>query len=74
MTDFEQHKKDDDQWFSLPFYSHPKGYKMCLRVDANGHGQGKHTHTSIHIHLMKREFDDQLKWPFRGEVIIKLLA
>ena len=73
MTDFEQHKKDDDQWFSLPFYSHPKGYKMCLRVDANGHGQGKHTHISIYIHLMKGEFDDQLKWPFRGEVIVKLL-
>lgn len=73
MTDFEQHKKDDDQWFSLPFYSHPKGYKMCLRVDANGHGQGKHTHTSVYIHLMKGEFDDHLKWPFRGEVTVKLL-
>ena len=73
MTDFEQHKKDDDQWFSLPFYSHPKGYKMCLRVDANGHGQGKNTHTSVYIHLMKGEFDDQLKWPFRGEVTVKLL-
>ena len=73
MTDFEQHKKDDDQWFSIPFYSHPKGYKMCVRVDANGHGQGKHTHTSIYIHLMKGEFDDQLKWPFRGEVTVKLV-
>ena len=73
MTDFEQHKKDDDHWFSLPFYSHPKGYKMCLRVDANGHGQGKNTHTSIYIHLMKGEFDDQLKWPFRGDVTVKLM-
>jgi len=41
MTDFEQHKKDGDDWFSPPFYSHAGGYKMGLSVDANGHGSGK---------------------------------
>ena len=29
MTDFEQHKRDDDRWYSPPFYTQPKGYKMC---------------------------------------------
>ena len=36
MDNFTQHKKDDDTWHSTPFYSGPQGYKMCLRVYANG--------------------------------------
>ena len=72
MTCLEQHKIDSDQWYSLPFYTHPQGYKMCLRVDANGHGDGKGTHVSVSACLMRGEFDDVLKWPFRGHVVIQL--
>ena len=43
MTDFEQHKKDHDEWYSLPFYTHPKGYKVCLRVYAGGAANGANT-------------------------------
>ena len=73
MTDFEKHKIECDPWHSSPFYTHPKGYKMCLCVTANGQAKGAGTHTSIHIYLMRGEFDDQLKWPFRGDITIKLL-
>ena len=73
MTDFEKHKKADDKWFSPPFYSHIGGYKMCLRVDANGNGDGKATHVSVFVYLMRGEYDDQLKWPFRGNITIQLL-
>ena len=72
MTCLEQHKIDSDQWYSLPFYTHPQGYKMCLRVDANGHGDGKGTHVSVFSYLMRGEFDDVLKWPFQGHVVIQL--
>ena len=72
MTCLEQHKVDSDQWYSLPFYTHPQGYKMCLRVDANGHGEGKGTYVSVSVYLMRGEFDDVLKWPFRGHVVIQL--
>ena len=72
MTCLEQHKIDSDQWYSRPFYTHPQGYKMCLRVDANGHGKGKGTHVSVSVYLMRGEFDDVLKWPFRGHVVIQL--
>ena len=72
MTCLEQHKIDSDQWYSRPFYSHPQGYKMCLRVDANGYGKGKGTHVSVSVYLMRGEFDDVLKWPFRGHVVIQL--
>ena len=72
MTCLEQRKIDSDQWYSRPFYTHPQGYKMCLRVDANGHGKGKGTHVSVSVYLMRGEFDDVLQWPFRGHVVIQL--
>ena len=73
MTDFEDHKKTGDRWFSPPFYSHIGGYKMGLYVYANGVGDGKATHVSVFVQLMRGEYDDQLKWPFRGVITIQLL-
>ena len=74
MTDFEQHKKDKDDYYSPPFYTHPKGYKMCLWVFAGGHGDGANTHISPYLVFMKGEYDEHLKWPFRGEFTIKILS
>ena len=73
MTDFEEHKKADDKWYSPPFYSHIGGYKMCLNVVANGSGDDKGTHITVGVHLMRGENDDLLKWPFRGDITIQLL-
>ena len=72
MDDFEQHKKNNVVWYSPPFCSHTRGYKMCLKVYANGIGEGKGTHVSVFACLMKGEFDDHLKWPFSGRVTIQL--
>ena len=72
MDDFEQHKKSNNIWYSPPFYTHLGGYRMCLRVDANGNGDGKGTHVSVFVSLMRGEFDDLLKWPFHGKVTIQL--
>ena len=74
MTIFEQKKVNDDVWFSPPFYTHPKGYKMSVIVAANGYDEFEGTHTAIGIRLMKGEFDDQLKWPFQGQITIQLLS
>ncbi len=73
MPKFKQHKRDNDQWFSDGFYTHPQGYKLCLAVSANGGGDGEGTHVSCYIHLMRGEFDCHLKWPFQGDVTITLL-
>ena len=64
MTNYEKRKKSSDQWYSPPFYTHPQGYKMCLRVYVNGSGGHKGTHVSLYAYLMRGEFDDYLKWPF----------
>ena len=70
MTYFEEFRKDSDMWYSPHFYTHPCGYKMCLSIDANGIGCGEGTHLSVFVYLMRGEFDDQLKWPFRGSVTV----
>ena len=70
---YARHKKDGDKWYSKPFYSHAQGYKMCLEVVANGWATATGTHLSVYIHLMCGEFDEILKWPFRGDITVQLL-
>ena len=72
MTNFKQHK-NDVVWDSSPFYTHPHGYKMCLCVCPKGVGNGNGTHLSVFFHMMRGEFDDQLKWPFRGDITYQLV-
>ena len=74
MTSFASHHKSNDHWYSPSFYSRlEEGYKLCLRVRANGESEGSGTHLSIHIHLMRGDHDDTLKWPVRGKVKLELL-
>lgn len=73
MHNFDKQKKDGSSWWSAPFYTHPQGYKMVLRVDANGWGEGKGTHVSMAVYLKNGEFDQLLKWPFRARITIQLL-
>ena len=70
---FQKNKEENEEWFSDPVYSHFGGYKMCLRVDANGHKEGKGTHVSVYIYLMRGDNDDNLKWPFKGTIKVSLL-
>ncbi len=73
MTNFQQHKRDDDIWYSPPVYTHHQGYKICLGVRASGWRTGERTHISVFVHFMRGEFDDSLKWPFRGVISYQLL-
>ena len=59
--------------FSKAFYTSLNGYRMCLGVFPGGNGEGKGTHVSLFVHLMKGENDSELKWPFRGSVVVELL-
>lgn len=73
LHQFSRMKRDDEQWYSPPFYTHPKGYKMCLKVYPSGDGPGKNTHILVSVRLMQGEFDSYLKWPFRGVVTVQLV-
>ena len=73
MTEYNQHKRGNDKWYSRPFFSGPRGYKMCLEVVAKGYSTACGTHLSVYVHLMRGQNDGYLKWPFLGDVEIHLL-
>ena len=73
FTSYNQHKTADDTIYSPAFYSSPRGYKMCINVDANGYEEAKNSHVSVFAFLMKGGNDDHLPWPFTGTVTIELL-
>ena len=75
MINFSKYKDNNSYWNSVPFYTHLEGYKLFLKVYANGSYDGiaKNTHVSVFITIMQGEFDYQLKWPFKGEFDISLL-
>ena len=72
LTEFSFLKQTNKKWASKSFYTHPGGYKMCLNVYANGIGKGRNSHISVFANLMKGDFDGELRWPFRGDVIVSL--
>ena len=73
FSGFSDREYNNEVWYSPGFYTSPGGYKMSLRVDANGDGIGEGTHVSCFICLMSGEYDDVLEWPFQGEVTVELL-
>ena len=73
MSQYHNSKDNNVAWYSNSFYTHNKGYKMRLRVDAAGHKDGKGTHLSVYLYLMKGPHDDELTWPLRGKFEMKLL-
>ena len=73
LTNYDQHKTANDAVYSPAFYTSPKGYKMCIKVYANGCGNYKGTHVSVFAYLMKGENDDYLPWPFTGTITFELL-
>ena len=73
LLGFDRRKKNNEVWYSQPFYTKIRGYKMCLKVYTNGYGKHKDSHVSVFVNMMRGEFDDQLEWPFRGEITVELL-
>lgn len=73
MSDYAKHKSSKDPWFSPGFYTHPGGYRACLRVYANGLGDAEGTHLSVFVNLMRGQNDQSLIWPLRADFTITLL-
>ena len=73
MGEFQKKKEENEEWFSDPVYSHFGGYKMCLKVYANGDALMKGTHVSVYVYLMQGYNDDNLKWPLKGTIKVSLL-
>ena len=73
ITNFKKMNTNKISWHSNPFYTHNKGYKMCLKIHAAGYGDGEGTHLSAFLFLMKGPHDDELTWPMREKFEIRLM-
>ena len=69
MHDFQKYKADDRMWESPP---HSHGYTLCIVIQVNTYWF-RMKYISVYAYLMPGPFDDDLKWPFRGNVTIELV-
>ena len=69
----EKRKNKFSDWKSPPMYTHVGGYKFCIGIDANGADDTRGNSVNVEVWNMKGEFDDQLKWPFKGKFTIQLI-
>ena len=73
VTGFQQ-KKQRNKIFTLPpFYTSPTGYFVEINVFANGSHSGEGTHVSVFALLKKGKYDNEILWPFVGEMTFTLL-
>ena len=73
IENFSKRKRSNEECISEPFYSHKSGYKMSLLVYPNGRGKCKDKYISIFVHLMKGENDNNLTFPFCGEILTQII-
>ena len=73
VTCFSDRFRLQDIYWSPPFYTSARGYKMCLNMCPAGNGTGKGTHVSLFCYLMKGDYDDKLNWPFTADVVVDLI-
>ena len=73
IQQFTQHKENNDELYTEPFYTGRGGYKMTLCVYPNGCGSSRGTHVSVFICLMKGENDGNLPFPISGIFTVQLM-
>ena len=73
LSDFNEYKRNKILWSSDSFYTHDEGYKMRVTINLDGHSIGKGTHLSCYFYLMRGPHDDNLLWPMKEKIRIKLM-
>ena len=75
MANFSKEKAKDkfNNWWSPAMYTHDRGYKFCIGVDANGYLGGHGKAMRVKWKLMEGEYDNQLKWPAKARITLELV-
>lgn len=67
MTHFSYFKQSGKEWFSSPFYTDFRGYKLCLQVVIT-------SYVEVWLCMMMGEFDNYLRWPYFGTVTVEAIS
>ncbi len=73
FSNYKDVKAKNELMDSPPFFTHPGGYKVNLRVRPNGFLSGKGTHISVWFNSLKSDHDGVLKIPMKFMITIQLL-
>ena len=68
----EEDIDDNDSWRSPSFYTTSDGYRLCMTVVPNGHRMARNKFLSILFSVLPGSNDDDLNWPFEGELEISV--
>ena len=68
MTNFAKLKKEKEWWYSDPFYTHSKEYKMRLLVCAAGDTGGKTSFVSVWLSLLNGPGSDEKELLLKGKI------
>lgn len=61
MSPFSVYKSTQEWWEGHEFYTHPRGYKLCLCARI-GPGAAKCPHLCVRISILEGDHDEELKW------------
>ena len=64
MTDMDE----NCYWRSPSFYTSRNGYRLCMTVVPNGYRIARNKFLSILFSVLPGRYDDDLTWPFEGEL------
>jgi len=73
LAEYNIKKQNNEVFLSNPFYTHLNGYKIGLKIFANGAGSCVGTHLSLSMCFLNGPFDSHLHWPFKGRIEVWLL-
>ena len=63
MPNFTRLKANNTEWYSPPFYTHPGGYRLSLRVETKWYGSDKVERLAWCLYTEPGEYDELLRWP-----------
>lgn len=66
-------KKNQHQCHHSPAF-YLRNYRMQITVFPYGRYGSKGSHVGVYAHILRGEYDNQLKWPFRGRLTVHLLS
>ena len=73
LNHYTKKKENNEVFISDPFYTQHKGYKLCVKVYANGTGSGTGSHISASLCVLPGLYDKNLKWPLQGRIQLCIL-